>query len=188
MFHSKINRSRQTGSIEGLLGGLANLVEKLGDLAEKGDELKREGNFEIQGNGKDAKNFKGVYGFTVRTGLGGDRDEVKVEPFGNIKRDKQTGQAVVQERREPVIDVFDEPDQVVLVAEMPGVAADEVAAELTDDILTLRAGRGERSYYKEVVLPAHCDSGVISVSCNNGVVEVRCPKTAVKDGTEEKQE
>lgn len=173
-----INRRRQTGSIDGFLGGLANLVEKLGDLAEKGDQLKREGNFDIQSEGK---NFKGVYGFTVRTGLGGDRDEVKVEPFGNIKRDKTTGHAVVQERREPVIDVFEEADQVVLVAEMPGVAVDEVQAEVADDILTLRAGKGERSYYKEIVLPARCDSGVFSITCNNGVVEIKCPKTPNAD-------
>jgi HSP20 family protein len=174
-----INRRRQTGSIDGFLGGLTNLVERLGELAEKGEQLKREGNFDIQGG--DGKNFKGMYGFTVRTGIGGDRDEVKVEPFGNLKRDKTTGHAVVQERREPVIDVFEEGDQVVLVAEMPGVAVDEVHAEVADDILTLRAGKGERSYYKEIVLPAHCDSGVFSITCNNGVVEIKCPKTPSTD-------
>jgi HSP20 family protein len=187
MSNPRINRSRQRGSIEGLLGGLANLVDKLGDLAEKGEQLKREGNFDIQSEGKEGKSFKGVYGFTVRTGIGGDRDEVKVEPFGNIKRDKKTGHAVVQEVREPVIDIFDEPDQVVLVAEMPGVAAEEVKAELTDDILTLRAGQGERSYYKEIVLPARCDSGVVSVACNNGVVEIRCPKSAADDHPADKK-
>lgn len=169
-----INRKRQAGSVEGLFGGLANLVEKLGDLAEKGEQLKREGNFDVQSEGK---NFKGVYGFTVRTGIGGDRDEVKVEPFGNIKRDKKTGHAVVQEVREPVIDIFDEPEQVVLVAEMPGVAVEEVQAEVADDILTLRAGKGERSYYKEIMLPAQCNSGVLSITCNNGVVEIKCTKT-----------
>jgi HSP20 family protein len=184
MSNRRINRSRQRGSIEGLLGGLANLVDKLGDLAEKGEQLKREGNFDIQSEGKDGKTFKGVYGFTVRTGIGGDRDEVKVEPFGNIKRDKKTGHTVVQEVREPAIDIFDEPDRIVLVAEMPGIAADEVHAELTDDILTLRAGQGERSYYKEVVLPAHCESSLVSVACNNGVVEIRCPKTAPEGETE----
>lgn len=173
MFHPGSNRKRQRGSIEGLLGGLSNLLEKLGDLAEKGEQLKREGHFEVQGEGK---NFKGVYGFTVRTGLGGDGESVKVEPFGNIKRDDKTGEAVVQERREPLIDLFDEPDQVLLVAEMPGVSAEEVRAELQDDILTLTAGQGERSYYKEVMLPCRCDAGVISVTCNNGLVEIRTPK------------
>lgn len=86
-----MSTSKREGSVEGILGGLANLVEKLGELAEKGEQLKRSGNFDVESGGK---NFKGVYGFTVRTGLGGERDEVKVEPFGNIKRDEQTGHAV----------------------------------------------------------------------------------------------
>jgi HSP20 family protein len=172
-----MSSKRQDGSIEGFLGGLANLVEKLGDLAEKGEQLKRSGDFDVQGEGKS---FKGVYGFTVRTGLGGERDEVKVEPFGNIKRDEKTGHAVVQEVREPVIDLFDEPDQVILVAEMPGVADEEIKVELADDILTLRAGQGERSYYKEVVLPAHCSDSGVTVNSNNGVVEIRCAKIAAE--------
>jgi len=174
-----MNRRRQAGSVEGFLGGLSTLVEKLSELAEKGDQLKREGNFEVQGG--DGKNFKGMYGFTVRSGIGGDRDEVKVEPFGNIKRDKVTGHAVVQEVREPVIDLFDEPDQVHLVAEMPGVAVEAVTAEIAEDILTLRAGKGERSYYKEIVLPAHCTSEGMTISCNNGVVEIKCPKVKSDD-------
>jgi HSP20 family protein len=171
------NSRGRDGSVEGFLGGLANLVEKLGDLAEKGEQLKRSGNFDVQSGGNS---FKGVYGFTVRTGLGGDRDEVKVEPFGNIKRDEVTGHAVVQEVREPVIDIFDEPEEVILVAEMPGVSSPDVHVDLADDILTLRAGEGERSYYKEVVLPAHCIDNVATISCNNGVVEIRCPKVAAE--------
>jgi HSP20 family protein len=169
-----INRKRQRGSVDNLLGGLANLVEKLGELAEKGEQLKREGSFDVEGDGKS---FKGVYGFTVRTGLGGDRDEVKVEPFGNIKRDKTTGHAVVQEVREPVIDIFDEPDHLLLVAEMPGVSVEEIKAEIADDILTLRAGQGERSYYKEIVLPADCTVALASIACNNGVIEIKLDKT-----------
>lgn len=180
-----IKRRGQQGSVEGLLGGLANLVEKLGDLAEKGEQLRREGDFEVKHEG-DGRTYRGVYGFSVRTGIGGERDEVKVEPFGNIKRDQTTGRTVVQEVREPLIDVFDEPEAVVLIAEMPGIAADEVQAELTDDILTLRAGAGERSYYKEFVLPAHCTGTIGSVTCNNGVVEIRCPKQTdtANDGTD----
>lgn len=176
--NSRRNQTRrnQRGSVEGFLGGLTTLVEKLGELAEKGEQMKREGNFELEG--KDGKKFNGMYGFTVRSGIGGDRDEVKVQPFGNIKRDKVTGKAVVQEVREPVIDIFDEPEQVVLVAEMPGIAANEVFAEVAEDILTLRAGKGERSYYKEIVLPAHCTSQGLTITCNNGVVEIKCPKIA----------
>ena len=46
------------------------------------------------------KHLKGVYGFNVKVGLGDDK--VNIEPFGNIKRDKRSGQTVVQEVREPL--------------------------------------------------------------------------------------
>jgi hypothetical protein len=57
---------------------------------------------------------EGVYGFSVRTGPGGS--EVKVEPFGNIKRDEKSGKTVVEEFREPVVDIFEEEDHILVVA------------------------------------------------------------------------
>jgi len=76
---------------------------------------------EIHGAGKE---LKGIYGFTIKTGLGDDRP--LVEPFGNIRQDKESGHTVVQEVREPVVDVFEEDDHVLVVAEMPGVAKEDV--------------------------------------------------------------
>ena len=70
----------------GILRGLGSLVEKLGELAETGRELSKSG--EIHGHGP-TKEIKGVYGFTVKLGLGGDG--LKVEPFGNIRRDEESG-------------------------------------------------------------------------------------------------
>ncbi len=46
------------------LKGLADLIEKLGDLAEKGEELKK-------GGGIHHQDVKGVYGFSVKVGSGG---------------------------------------------------------------------------------------------------------------------
>ena len=100
----------------GFLNGLSNLIEKLGELAEKGKELqgvKEFGNDEL----------KGVYGFTIRSNLGGSDDRtkgVKVEPFGNVRTDARTGRAAVHEVIEPPVDVFEEPDHVAVVAELPG--------------------------------------------------------------------
>lgn len=155
----------------GIFKGLAGLVEKLGDLAEKGGELSRTG--EIHGTDAD-KRVKGVYGFSVRVGLGGEG--VKVEPFGNIRKDETTGQATVQEIREPLVDVFEEEDHVLVVAEMPGIGPEDVRADLKDDILTLHAARGEKKYRKEVLLPRSFEKEKMTVSCNNGIVEIKCLK------------
>jgi HSP20 family protein len=155
--------------LTGFLGGLTELIEKLGELAETGKELSGKGDLSNVGLGKQ---LKGVYGFNVKVGLG--QDKVKVEPFGNIKRDTQTGQTVVQEVREPMVDVLEEKDHVLIVAEMPGIGADHVKLDVKDDVLTIRAERGDKKYRKEVLLPRVFPRDKMELSCNNGMVEIKC--------------
>lgn len=151
----------------GIFKGLADLVEKLGDLAETGEELSKTG--EIRGLGK---NVKGIYGVNVKVGLGGEG--VKVEPFGNIRREEKTGESVVQEIREPIVDVFEEKDLTLVVAEMPGVSAEDVRLEVKDDLLTLYAERKDKKYRKEILLPRPYSKEKMVISCNNGILEIKC--------------
>ena len=149
----------------GIMKGLGDLVEKLGELAEKGEELSKTG--EIQGK----KGVKGVYGFTVKVGLGDQG--IKVEPFGNVRTDKTTGQAEVQEIREPMVDIFEEKGFVLVVAEMPGIGPKDVRIDLRDDVLAIAAVKGDKKYRKEILLPGNFSPEKMTVSCNNGVVEVK---------------
>ena len=167
-------RKPETGldvGLGGILKGLGGLVEKLGELAEAGGELSKSG--EIHGLGPD-REAKGVYGFTVKVGLGGEG--VKVEPFGNIRRDEESGRPVVQEVTEPAADVFEESDHTLVVAEMPGIGVEDVRLEVTDDLLTITAERGKKKYRKEVLLPGSFPREKMQVSCTNGVLEIRCVK------------
>jgi HSP20 family protein len=164
--------SRKTGglgSLEGMLGGLTDFVEKLGQLAEKGEQLSRTGQFQWKGAEKD---LKGVYGFSVKVGLGGEG--VKVEPFGNIRRDDKSGQHIVQEIREPVVDIFEEKDYTLVVAEMPGIDEKDVKLDVKDDLLTIYAERGDKKYRKEVLLPWSYPREKMNISCNNGILEIKC--------------
>jgi HSP20 family protein len=169
-------KSRDESVEEGLggfLGGLAGLIEKLGELAEKGKELSEHGEI---GNLGTSKQVKGVYGFNVKVGLGRDQDKIKVEPFGNIKRDTRTGETVVQEIREPMVDLFEEDDHLLIVAEMPGIGTDDVRLEAKDDVLTISGEKGDKKYHKEVLLPAAFCREKMQFSCNNGMLEIRCLK------------
>ena len=56
---------------------------------------------------------------------------MKVEPFGNVRKDERTGRATVREVMEPPVDVFEEADHVLVVAEMPGVGAEDVHSSCT---------------------------------------------------------
>ena len=166
------DRPKETGfetGLGGILMGLSGLVEKLGELAETGEQLHQTG--ELGGAGKGVK---GIYGFTVKVGLG--EEQTRVEPFGNIRRDEKTGQTVVREIREPVVDVFDEAGHLLIVAEMPGINAADVKLHVKDDLLTITAARGDKKYCKEVLLPRSFTKEKISLTCNNGVVEIKCVK------------
>jgi HSP20 family protein len=155
----------------GFLGGLGNLLDKLGELAEKGKDLQELKEFGGDGNGP-----KGVYGFTIRTNIGdkGDRDGgVKVEPFGNVRKDDKTGRATVHEVTEPPVDVFDEAEHVLVVVEMPGIGEEDVRVELNHDILTISAEKGAKKYRKEVLLPSSFEPAAMAHSCRNGVLEIK---------------
>ena len=152
----------------GILQGLGDLIEKLGELAEKGETLTRTGEFGME------KGLKGVYGFSVKVGPG--KEGFKVEPFGNIGQDKATGQSVVREIREPMVDVFEEADHVLVVAEMPGIGADDVRVEIRDDVLILSAEKGDKKYRKEVLLPQSFSRENLKLSCQSGILQVKCMK------------
>lgn len=164
----KATNGLETG-VGGIFKGLANLVERLGELAATGEEISRTG--QIVGSGKEVK---GIYGFTVKVGLG--EEKAHVEPFGNIRKDVKTGQTVVQEMREPVVDVFEEEDHTLVVAEMPGISTKDVQLEVKDDLLTICAEKGDKKYRKEVLLPETFPKEKMLVSSNNGIVEIRCVK------------
>ena len=155
-------------SLGGILGGLGGLIEKLGELAEAGEELSRSGEL------KDASGkLRGVYGIHVKTGLG-DRgeEEVRVEPFGSIRR-KGAGGPPEEDIREPLVDVHEEEDHVLVLAELPGVDNENVTLELADDRLKLSARRGKISYLKEIALPGRFSQEDMHWDCKNGILQIR---------------
>lgn len=152
----------------GLFKGLGNFLDLLSEMVETGEEeVTRGGEFRVKGLGDRAQ---GVYGFTVRTGVGGIP---RVEHFGNI-RSTEEGPAVA-ETREPLVDVFDEGQEIVLVAELPGVGEEEIQIEVQDDILSLKT-TGEHKYVKEVLLPESVDASTMQKVYKNGILELRLEK------------
>jgi len=150
---------------------LTDIAEKLNELSEKGESLSKKGEFTFPDKGRE---IKGVYGFTLKTGLGGRDDQIRVEPFGNIRKDKETGQAVVQEINEPPVDVFEDDGGTTLIAEMPGIGPEDIHIEVRDDVLTIFAQKGEKKYRKEILLRHSLSKERINVTCNNGIVTIRC--------------
>ena len=163
----------------GFFSGMGKLVEQLGKLVEQAEQaggtLHKSGEFKF---GSDPK-AKGVYGFSIKTGLG-DKGGVKVEPFGNIRKDDDGKLVAVHEIREPMVDLFDEPTRVLIVAEVPGVEQENLKIELHDDILLISSQKGEPNYRKELLLPASFAQKDLSFECRNGVLEIVLKKSKAK--------
>lgn len=157
----------------GMFKGIGNLIDLVSDMTEKGEsEVSRTGEFTVEG----LDQTRGVYGFNVRMGLGG---APTVEEFGNI-RATDKGPVVVEER-EPLVDVFDEGELILVVAELPGVEEDDIQVDIQDGILSLSAD-GKRKYAKEVLLPSPVDPDTVTITFRNGILEIRLSKAS---GTKE---
>lgn len=154
------------------LGGLFKRIEKLidlvGELKKAGGEIKKEGEIDLS---HLKEGMKGVFGFSIKTLAG---EKTIIEPFGNIKKTPKG--PTVEEEREPITDVFDEKEEVIVMAEMPGINEEGISVSLKTDILEIKAVSKDRKYRKEVLLPAKVKPETLSLSYKNGILEVRIRK------------
>ena len=161
----------------GFIDGMANILGKLGELADKGQELKKSGQF----GSSDGKSMAGSYGVSVRFGnairsANGEESGsgADVSPLG--KPAKPAAARPVKpsaDAREPHVDVFTESDHVLIVAEMPGVPESGIELEFEGQSLRL-IGKSERVLFeKHIELPQEFGPNDVHVSVNNGVAEIR---------------
>ncbi|MEI6433679.1 MAG: Hsp20/alpha crystallin family protein [Bacteroidota bacterium] len=153
------------------LGGLFKGIEKLVDLAGKLEEkggISKEGEINFD---HIKKGMKGVYGFTINTAGGGSP---RVETFGNIKKTPEGPK--VDEEREPITDIFDEENEIVIIAEMPGIEENDLKIDLKEDILEISAKNKNRTYRKELLLPVKVVKENSQHKFTNGILEIRIKK------------
>ena len=95
--------------------------------------------------------------------------------------------------RSPSLDLYEEKDQIVVKAELPGMTKDDIQVSLADNILTIRGEKkkeeeedGKDYYHSErvygyfsrsVPLPAEINPEKIQALFKNGVLEIRLPKS-----------
>jgi HSP20 family protein len=93
----------------------------------------------------------------------------------------------------PAVDLFEEKDDIVVKAELPGIEKDNIEVNVSDHHLTIKGEkkkeeevkqenyyRCERSYgsfLRTLELPADVKADKVKAAFKNGVLEVRLPKT-----------
>lgn len=150
--------------------GFGGLLKGMGSLLDFVSDLNDEGGAERRGSGSvnlGDRRVKGVYGFTIRTGLGG---RPVVEQFGNIRQTERG--ARVGDTLEPLVDLLDEGEVLRVVVEVPGVDEQDIDIEVQEAVLTVSAATGSRKYFKEVKLPWTPEAQSLRSSFRNGLLEV----------------
>jgi HSP20 family protein len=95
--------------------------------------------------------------------------------------------------QEPKLDLYEEKDQIVVKAELPGMTKDNIQLSIADNILTIKGEkkkeeedkgkdyyRSERiygSFMRALPLPAEIDPDKVQATFKNGVLEIRLPKS-----------
>ncbi len=121
------------------------------------------------------RRIEGPYVYGVRITIGPDGRPI-IERFGNVRTVR--GRPMISEEREPLVDVFEDKDEITVIAEIPGVEKEKIKIKISDDRrkLIIKASNEHRKYYKEVELPAEVDPKSAKASYRNGVLEVKLRK------------
>ncbi|MDA2927427.1 hypothetical protein MYX84_11800 [Acidobacteria bacterium AH-259-O06] len=88
-----------------------------------------------------------------------------MEPFGHRVQKTAKG-PVIEDVREPEIDVMKENDHVLVVGDMPGVNEDDIHFEVKGETLKISTEK-PRKYEKEIVLPCAINGDQATLSCKN---------------------
>lgn len=154
-------------SFEGIFRGLGSLL----DMVDKFDVVEKKGTIE------SPEGIRGIYGFAVKTLAG----KPIVETFGNKKRtDLESDQQ--EEIREPITDVFNEKNKLVIVLEMPGVTEEDILTTIEDNYVVIQAKSQSRKYFKKIKTEFDIDQNPLVRSYLNGIFKI---EISLKDGNEQ---
>jgi HSP20 family molecular chaperone IbpA len=88
------------------------------------------------------------------------------------------------QRYTPAVDSYETDQELVLLADLPGVQKDALRIEVVRGILTLEAeppvveGVARNSYYRQFKLSEQIDADAASAELKDGVLTLRLPKSA----------
>ncbi len=169
--------------IDTLTEGLTALLDLV-----KGAE-KTIGNHSGEGS-VGGRDFKVETRFNTRTASraeeSGEREETRFVPRPPLRETRARKAPLMGEDHEPVVDVFDETAEVLVVTELPGTREDDIHCTLDGDILVIEAQAAHRAFHHEVLLPAPLAAEAAPAwTLYNDVLEVRLKKADPEAGPRE---
>jgi HSP20 family molecular chaperone IbpA len=84
---------------------------------------------------------------------------------------------LVEKVEEPVVNVFEEIKELIVLAEMPGADQESISCKIKDDILSISAEAkdswGTKKYEKEILLPFTVSPASLKTSYKNQILEIK---------------
>jgi HSP20 family protein len=164
------------GGFAGMVDALRGLVEQLSEAARAQNEAGSATDKPDNDAGEARTSM--VFGYTLRMGNEG----VFAEPFGHVPQPAPRGgkrpAATPQEAqaapaaRQPIVEMFEDGDIVVVVAELPGADPDGITCRVDGNQLSIEA-TGAQHYRKELTLPAPVQPEGFAQTVRNGILELR---------------
>lgn len=112
-----------------------------------------------------------VWGFSAAVGPDG---KMRLNPFGNLN--PEGGPPMVRKEREPLIDIMEQDEDIIIVAELPGITHDDLRVKVSDYSVAIHVDTEDRKYAKDLDLPAPVDPNSTKVNFNNGILEIQIQK------------
>jgi len=106
-------------------------------------------------------------GETYRFEVSVNQDGITITP--NTKGQVQT---MKMEDREPLVDVIDKKEGVIVVAELPGAEKKGIELHADHEKLSMKAEIGKKVFSRLVPLPSTVDPTTAVAVYNNGVLEI----------------
>ena len=140
-------------------------LEKLGDLI---DETMQKALDDSKDTPTKRNRFKG---FSVKIGPEG---KPRIREFNN--RQPRQAESEVSDDPEPLVDIIEEGETVIVLAALPGVNKDDIGLRLTENNLSFSVDAADFEWYDELRLPARVNPKSARASYKNGVLEIKVKK------------
>ena len=119
-----------------------------------------------------------VYGYSVKIGEDG---KPIIRKFGNVdvfSHSINDSSHDTQQEREPLIDIINGKEEIKIVAELPGVAKENIKLYANENTLTIESSGSieERRYYKKIEFPEFVEPSSGRSHYKNGILEITFKK------------
>ncbi len=140
-------------------------LEKLGDLIDETMQKAFDNSKDTPTKRNRSKDF------SVKIGPEG---KPRIREFNN--RQPQQAESEVSDDPEPLVDIIEEGETVIVLVALPGVNKDDIDLRLTENNLTFSVDAADFEWYNELKLPARVNPKSARASYKNGVLEIKVKK------------